>query len=332
MIFGIKNSIKCGFFCYIKCSIFAAYNILLYQHRMIEITHPLLLTRQQQNMLDLHSFINILSVITSVCYLIEFDLKKDGALTNSINLVHQLKDDIQEPAKAYEALKNYQLIKQNFLNVLEKEISACTGTTKNKAVAKEINNLKSIFEIVDVRVSEVIKRIENKSKWGVCRNSEVVASIEKFFQAVVQHAKGKYQISFNGSPVKGNAYFIHFKVNSLNGETIFCHAILNDIMRDLFANARKYSPVGTTISATLTQHQQSLTFEIKDQGPGIPADEVHQVVEFGYRASNTINKATMGGGFGLTKAYQFVKENKGRFWIDTAVNQGTTIKIEIPVG
>jgi signal transduction histidine kinase len=69
---------------------------------------------------------------------------------------------------------------------------------------------------------------------------------------------------------------------------------------------------------------------VEDDGRGIPADEVARVVEFGYRASNVLDKATKGGGFGLTKAYHTVTRLGGTLDITSTVGQGTRVALEIP--
>ena len=80
------------------------------------------------------------------------------------------------------------------------------------------------------------------------------------------------------------------------------------------------------------QKPDILRVVVRDSGMGIPADELDKVVQFGYRASNVKDKVrTMGGGFGLTKAYKVVKGLGGRMWIESELNKGTSVKFELPV-
>ena len=146
----------------------------------------------------------------------------------------------------------------------------------------------------------------------------------------LKNAKGKYRIIYEDTEQLPNDYLVHSNINSLDNTTIFCHDKVIDIMRDLMANARKYTPFGCQIDTILTETEKDISFEVKDNGHGIPQNEIDKVVEFGYRATNMRDKKTMGGGFGLTKAYYFVKYNDGRFWIDSELNKGTTIKFVIP--
>ena len=43
-----------------------------------------------------------------------------------------------------------------------------------------------------------------------------------------------------------------------------------------------------------------------------------------------LHARTMGGGFGLTKAFLVTKQFGGRFWIASEVGVGTRIRIQIP--
>ena len=69
---------------------------------------------------------------------------------------------------------------------------------------------------------------------------------------------------------------------------------------------------------------------VKDNGRGIPEDQLQQVVEFGFRGRNVAAHETKGAGFGLTKAYWVARHYKGKMWIESAEQAGTTITLEIP--
>jgi signal transduction histidine kinase len=123
---------------------------------------------------------------------------------------------------------------------------------------------------------------------------------------------------------------VNFGIESVDGTTIHMPPVLQDVMRDLIANARKYTEPGGGITAGLVDNGKELRLVVEDTGRGIPLNEVKQVVEFGERGSNVDDKATMGGGFGLTKAYLVTRRFGGRMWIDSRPGAGTRITINIP--
>jgi signal transduction histidine kinase len=101
-------------------------------------------------------------------------------------------------------------------------------------------------------------------------------------------------------------------------------------MRDLIANARKYTAPGGHITAALYEDAEALRFLVEDTGRGIPEGELEKVVQFGQRASNVGEVRTMGGGFGLTKAFLVTKQFGGRFWLASQLGVGTRVRIQIP--
>ncbi|MFP4244276.1 MAG: sensor histidine kinase, partial [Ectothiorhodospira sp.] len=107
-------------------------------------------------------------------------------------------------------------------------------------------------------------------------------------------------------------------------------AVFQDVIRDLLANARKYTPPGGRILAGLKDTGSELRFVVEDSGMGIPEHQIQQVVDFGFRADNVRDRRTQGGGFGLTKAYWVTRRCGGRMWIDSALGLGTRIRIQLP--
>jgi signal transduction histidine kinase len=106
--------------------------------------------------------------------------------------------------------------------------------------------------------------------------------------------------------------------------------VFKDVMRDLVANARKYTTPGGHITFAVHESETELRFVVEDTGRGIPAAEIPTVVQFGRRASNVGDVRTMGGGFGLTKAVLVTKQFGGQFWIASEAGLGTRIRIVLP--
>jgi signal transduction histidine kinase len=114
-------------------------------------------------------------------------------------------------------------------------------------------------------------------------------------------------------------------------DTIYMPPEIQDVMRDLIANARKYTDTGGRIDASLSQTETELELVIEDNGRGIPEDQIESTIDYGFRGTNVDDKKSYGGGFGLTKAYYITKRYGGRMWIESALEVGTKITIRIPL-
>ncbi|MEX2586354.1 MAG: ATP-binding protein, partial [Balneolaceae bacterium] len=153
-----------------------------------------------------------------------------------------------------------------------------------------------------------------------------------FLGAVEKNSRGRYRIVYNIAKQETNDYLVHVNIDSDQSGRLYMPLLVKDTIRDLIANARKYTPPGGKIDIGLTIHEGILRFVIEDNGRGIPRDEIGHVVKYGYRASNVIDEVkTMGNGLGLTKAHYVINRFGGRLWIDSADYGGTTIRFELPV-
>jgi signal transduction histidine kinase len=190
--------------------------------------------------------------------------------------------------------------------------------------------LESVFAILDTRARELLDRVRTPEKWTNHDIKQLTANFTNVLAAIEKNSKGRYRIVTNIAEQERQDYMVTFGMESVDGTVINMPPVLQDVMRDLIANARKYTEPGGEITAGLVDNGKELRFVVEDTGRGIPSDEVQQVVEFGKRGSNVDDKATMGGGFGLTKAYLVTRQFGGRMWIDSRPGAGTRITISIP--
>jgi len=197
-------------------------------------------------------------------------------------------------------------------------------------VRDSVSNLQSVFAILDTRARELLERVHAPGVWTDHGVEQLTANLTNMLAAIEKNSKGRYHIVNNIAKQERRDYMVNFTIESVDDTTIHMPPALQDVMRDLIANARKYTEPGGGITAGLVDNGRELRLVVEDTGRGIPLNEIKQVVEFGGRGSNVDDKATMGGGFGLTKAYLVTRRFGGRMWIDSRPGAGTRITISIP--
>ncbi|MGE5418891.1 MAG: ATP-binding protein [Chloroflexota bacterium] len=104
--------------------------------------------------------------------------------------------------------------------------------------------------------------------------------------------------------------------------------LLKTAFTNIIDNACKYSP-DHTVDVTIGSSEQTVVITFKDKGIGISNDELKKVFEPFYRASNSITFP--GTGIGLTLVHQIIRNHKGKIRMDSVVNQGTMVNIELPM-
>lgn len=115
-------------------------------------------------------------------------------------------------------------------------------------------------------------------------------------------------------------------------ESISCHMdqkLLGHILRNLLTNAIKYSPNNSIIKFTLTYQEDQVVFEIKDQGIGIPQEDLPRLFESFHRAANVGN--IPGTGLGLTIVKKCIDLCRGEIVVNSEVGVGTTFTVTLPL-
>ncbi len=105
---------------------------------------------------------------------------------------------------------------------------------------------------------------------------------------------------------------------------------LKRAVMNIVSNAIKYSSEGSQITIDYRHEKGQHVLSIKDSGIGIPKDEIGRVMEGYYRARNTAKVDANGTGLGLWVTRLIIQEHKGKIWIESAENVGTTVHISLP--
>lgn len=107
---------------------------------------------------------------------------------------------------------------------------------------------------------------------------------------------------------------------------------LDEVFRNLFSNAVKYSLGRGTIRVRLEVKNGRAVVSIKDQGMGIPENQLTKVFEGFYRASNLRRDSDPGGlGLGLYICRDIVLRHGGRIWVESEEGAGATFFVELPL-
>lgn len=198
------------------------------------------------------------------------------------------------------------------------------------AVVSSLGNLRSIFWLLQVRARDLLVRNGAPAGWARIDVADLQADFQEFFRAVEENSHGRFRFVYNLAQQQPHDYYIDLKLEGATGTKVALPFVFKEVMRDLIANARKYTNPGGQIRAALHSGPEGLRFVVEDTGRGIPAAELQTVVHAGQRGSNVVDIRTMGGGYGLTKAYLVTRHFGGRLWIDSDEGRGTRIRIWLP--
>lgn len=116
----------------------------------------------------------------------------------------------------------------------------------------------------------------------------------------------------------------------IEGEATACvdRAILRHILQNLLSNGLKYSPPHKHIDCIILVGTMAMDITVRDYGIGLPEDEVANLFQPFFRASNVgdIN----GTGMGLSLVHQMVQTHHGTISVESTQNVGTTFRVHLP--
>jgi len=101
------------------------------------------------------------------------------------------------------------------------------------------------------------------------------------------------------------------------------------VFSNLLGNAFKYSSTGDTVTLRVFLESDRVQFEVSDQGPGIPQEEIGYVFEPYWTKER---KGQAGTGIGLFIAKGIVDAHGGTIRVESEPDRGTTFFVSLPTG
>jgi signal transduction histidine kinase len=106
------------------------------------------------------------------------------------------------------------------------------------------------------------------------------------------------------------------------------YARLRQALANLVDNAVKYTPAGGRVTIGAREDGASVSIEVRDTGPGIPADQQPRIWERLYRGDAGRHERGLGLGLSLVKAV--VEAHRGTADVVSTPGAGSTFRISLP--
>ena len=100
------------------------------------------------------------------------------------------------------------------------------------------------------------------------------------------------------------------------------------IISNLVSNAVKYSLKGTSVAVCLRATNDDVTLTVKDQGIGIPEDDIKHLFTPFFRATNSVN--VPGTGLGLNIIKEAIHRHGGLITVKSKIDEGTLFTVVLP--
>ena len=88
---------------------------------------------------------------------------------------------------------------------------------------------------------------------------------------------------------------------------------------------------GGTIHITTGYDDGQVFFSVRDQGPGIPAEDLPHIFERFYRVDKARSREQGGTGLGLSIVKHIVQSHGGKVWAKSELGKGASFYFTLPV-
>ena len=106
-------------------------------------------------------------------------------------------------------------------------------------------------------------------------------------------------------------------------------SLLIHVWTNLIDNAIKFDPHGGMILMRMRAENDTVTFTIEDDGPGIPAGDEERIFHKFYQSDNS--REMYGNGLGLALAQQIVELSGGTISVENLPTEGCRFTVRLPI-
>ena len=137
------------------------------------------------------------------------------------------------------------------------------------------------------------------------------------------------QNSIEGSSQELSGHSVHAKPTMRRSSVWVDPQLLKMALHQLLDNATKYGMPGSPIVIDVQEEQAEILISVSNEGSFIPFEEREKIFQRFYRCPGSDRRAS-GTGIGLAVVKRIIEAHKGRAWVTSDHQAGTTFFITLP--
>ena len=106
---------------------------------------------------------------------------------------------------------------------------------------------------------------------------------------------------------------------------------VESIAANLLSNALKFTPPGGRVRLRAEAGRESIVFDVEDDGPGIPGDQLDLIFERFHQVGGPALREQGGTGLGLSLARELARLHGGNVSVRSVPGAGSTFRAELPL-
>ena len=245
--------------------------------------------------------------------------EKIGMGDLSYRIRYDKKDDFKRVVDAFNSmagkLGTMLAMQREMLHVISHELRTPLA---RMALAAEMKNRDRAISVIKQEINEINSLIEQVLELSRIQSHDGTKSTEninlrKMIEEIIEPYRDR--ISINGSDKD-----IYIQSNKF---------LLEKIISNLVENAIKYSPAESKVEIQIGEENEEAVLSVKNEGPGIPEDEINKIWEPFYRGSSSKIYSTDGKGLGLVIVKKAVELLGAKIYVKSHLEGPTIFTLKI---
>ncbi len=206
----------------------------------------------------------------------------------------------------------------------------------SKAAQVNPQKIQEYFQIIDSSGKRLLDLLENLLDLAKLESGKMKYVFERnSLKETLMHVISEMRPIFEKKGIQ-----VHIQENNDRWEAEFDLDRIQQVLRNILSNAIKFIPEDSKIEIKKvdsdfipfkkTQYVKGLGLEIRDYGPGIPAEDIDKIFEK-FIQSKQVKAGTKGTGLGLSISREIVNDHSGLLYADNHEDGGAIFTLLLPI-
>jgi len=242
-------------------------------------------------------------------------------------------DDITDRKKAELELKDTMEAKSRFLAIVAHEMRTPLSSLKNAvtvilegAAGRITNEQKDFLDIAKRNVDRLTRLINDVLDFEKLDAGKI--DFDMRMNDITEVVKDVHRTM--GYAAAAEAIDLTTELGENLPKARFDHDKMIQVITNLVGNAVKFTPKYGKVSICVTCSNEELIIRVKDDGMGIPDEDIPKIFERFYTVARP-HKQVQGTGLGLAIVKKIVDMHNGRIDVESQINNGTTFTVFLPL-
>ncbi|MDX1902971.1 MAG: ATP-binding protein, partial [Thermonemataceae bacterium] len=254
------------------------------------------------------------------------EIKNNSMLLKLSN--EEMQETNQKLAESEKRLSKFLLTKETLFNIITQDLKSPLNSLKGFLSLMQHHpdtfspeELKGVASDMYVSFDKITVLMTSLVQWSQTQTGDMAYNPNRFnISPMIEQVIAHFSLMAQSKKIK--------ITNSVESKELWVDAdkdMINFTLRNLLSNAIKFTNENGMIEVSTKKFNNMLMFSIKDNGVGMSQELLEKVFQPEVHISMLGTNNERGSGFGLMMCKDFIEKNRGKLYIESELNKGTTV-------